>query len=105
MDLGQIKLLYGKRVDELDDEELVDALFDEVERYRVHPDVLESLGKLKGGVDGGISLSRARKRKLIKLFEQRIEEATPTVKFVAPDPVQKKKKPKSDPNDIFTLDW
>jgi DNA polymerase III delta prime subunit len=104
MELGMMKMLLGHQIETLSDEELVDILFTESERYRIHPNVLETLCRLKGGVGDEYSLSRARKRKLVKLFEARIEKAPPvTVKFV--DPTSVEPTAKSDPNDIFTLDW
>jgi len=101
-ELGITKILIGNLVETLSDDQLVDVLFDENERYRMHPDVLETLTRLKGGVTSEFTLTRARKKRLTKLFEGRIEEIPPaTVKFVEAEVEQ----PKKDANDMFTVDW
>ena len=66
---------------------------------------IESLGRLKAGVDCDYSLTRARKKRLVKLYEAKLEDNRPTVKFVEPPRPSKRVKKHLDPNDIFTLAW
>jgi len=100
-DYGFVKRILGHIIMNKSDDELIEKIFPEGEQYRMHPDLLEMLSRLKGGVGQTYTLTRARKKRLVKAFEKKLDLSAPTVKFVEPE----KKKKKIDKNDIFMLDW
>ena len=102
MELWHLKTMVAHLINHGSDEEIVDMLFSESELHRIHPNVLDTLNRLKGGTD--FTLKRSRKKRLLKLYEKREDYVAPTIKFIESSTMKTPKKD-LDPNDIFVLDW